>query len=115
MCSFWSILTFSMSLLLLAMFNMVYCKNFLGQNLPYSYDQIKLKGSTLSSKITNPWKFFKPNNPKGQPRFLKEKTLEWFNILVIYLKIDSKIISRSDWSDLEQSESFRKNFKKFLY
>ena len=97
------------------MFNMVYCKNFLGQNLPYSYDQIKLKGSTLSSKITNPWKFFKPNNPQGQPRFLKEKTLEWFNILVIYLKIDSKIISRSDWSDLEQSESFRKNFKKFLY
>ena len=81
MCSFWSILTFSMSLLLLAMFNMVYFKNFPGQNLPYSYDQIKLKGSTLSSKVTNPWKFFNPNNPKRQLRFLKEKTLELFNVI----------------------------------
>ena len=58
---FWLFLT---PLLLLAMFNMVYCKNFPGQNLPYSFDQIKLKGSILSSKVRNPWKFFKPNNPK---------------------------------------------------
>ena len=73
-----------MFLLLLAMSSMVFCKDFPGWSFPHFYGQIKQKtgniGSINPSRITNAWKIFEPNKPKGQPSFWEVKILGWFTI-----------------------------------
>ena len=68
-----------MFLLLFAIFDMTFCKDF-----PTFYGQIKRKRGTFPSRITNPWKLFKPSKPKGLLSFSgKSKCLGGLHILVI--------------------------------